>query len=88
MRFTQRTWRTRSIDISPLPNSIKRRKDLDKSPDWNAGFAAARHQAANLMGHFIIDETTIADGVDRMEELAEKCSDKILAMQDNGTRPD
>lgn len=56
--------------------------------EWKAGFAAARHQAANLVGHFIYDEIGIADDADRMEELATRCADKVRAMQDNGTVPD
>ena len=60
---------------------------MEHSDDWHAGFAAARHQAANLVTHFIFDETRISDDADRMDELAERCGDKILAMRDNGTRP-
>lgn len=60
-------------------------KTTEKSAGWHEGFAAAKHQAANIVGHFIADETNIADDADRMVELAKKCADKIRGMHDNGT---
>jgi len=53
---------------------------MEKSTEWKAGFEAARHQAANLIGHLIVDE--IND-----ENLAWKCSERIRIMEDNGTIP-
>lgn len=55
--------------------------DQQQSGEWLAGFAAARHQAANLIAHRIADE-----GGDI--KLGEKCFSAVLAMDDNGTRPD
>lgn len=43
------------------------------SADWLAGFMAAREQAANLMGHFIVDEGGEVS-------LAEKCYNEVAAM--------
>ena len=54
--------------------------------EFERGFAAAKHQAANLMGHFIYDKAMPTDNVD-LEKLAEECASAIESMQDNGTRP-
>jgi hypothetical protein len=51
-----------------------------QSPEWLAGFAAARHQAANLIAHRIVDEGG-------NEDMADKCSSAVLLMTDNGTEP-
>lgn len=50
--------------------------DTEKSSEWLEGFAAARHQAACEMGHFIIDE---GGG----ESLAEAAYDHLKAMVRN-----
>lgn len=45
----------------------------EKSAEWHAGFAAARHQAAREMGHFIVDQW------DR-EDIAEAAYEHLEAM--------
>ena len=48
-------------------------KQTTKSDDWHAGFAAARHQAACEMGHYIVDDwdrEDIAEAVyERIKEI-------------------
>lgn len=50
--------------------------ETTKSADWHAGFAAARHQAACEMGHFIDDEGGSV-------ELAEAAYDHLKVMEWN-----